>query len=78
MNLECDDFLVSKVAFKCVNLCRYALEHPSQLTPGVHVMYACKSDKLPGKSATAGRFARMAAEAAVGACTSRMQFTLSA
>ena len=24
------------------------LEHPSQLTPGVHVMYACKGDKLPG------------------------------
>jgi hypothetical protein len=24
LNLECDDFLVSKVAFKCVNLCRYA------------------------------------------------------
>lgn len=24
------------------------LEHPSQLTPGVHIMYACKGDKHPG------------------------------
>ena len=45
------------------------LEHPSQLTPGVHVMYACKGDKLPGKAGAAGNYARLAAEAAEAAAS---------
>ena len=43
------------------------LEHPSQLTPGVHLMYACKGDKLQGKKVSAGSYTRLVSEAAMAA-----------